>query len=209
MASAQIKRSNGLSGGPHFYRIHKPRLVTDQSPTGYVEINNLYLAALLDHIQIFVPWMQTLDHISTVIDNATAQGWANQGSARSATAVMPILWNLSLLTRQRNIYASIRRMKGEDNNMDDATLRLTHLSDQLSLCHFNLNFPLKILDGCSNFCQSADRSWLPYCTASDQTKILEKKSHKDTTTWRQRRKFYGWMHPPPDLQGTMDPINFF
>ena len=54
-----------------------------------------------------------------------------------------ILWDLTLLAHHRKIYDSIGRLKGEDNKMDGATSRLTHLLDRLFFSHFNLTFPLK------------------------------------------------------------------
>ena len=40
---------------------------------------------------LFPPRMASLAHIHTYDDNKAAQGWANRGSVRTASAVGPIL----------------------------------------------------------------------------------------------------------------------
>ena len=60
-----------------------------------------------------------------------------------AMAVCPILWYLALLKNINQIYASVGQIKGADNNMNYATLRLTHLPGRMFLPHFDLTFPQK------------------------------------------------------------------
>ena len=89
--------------------------------------------------------MDTLAHILTAMENTAAQGWSNQGSVSLETAVSPILRDLALLTHNPKIYSSVQRISGMDNNMADDASRLTHLTDNMFLCHFDLTFPQKIL----------------------------------------------------------------
>ena len=101
------------------------------------------MAALLAHIHIFVPRMQTMAHICTKVDNTTAQGWANKGSVIWDMAVGPILRDLALITHLKQIDASIGRMKVDNNKMDDATSRPTHVPYRIFFHHFTLTFPQK------------------------------------------------------------------
>ena len=101
------------------------------------------MATLLAHIHIFVPRMQTMDHICTKEDNTTAQGWSNKGSIIWDMAVGPILRDLALITHIKQIYASIGRVKVDNNKMDDATLRFTYVPDRILLRHFTLTSPQK------------------------------------------------------------------
>ena len=126
-----------------FSRYTQARLVYETNPKGDATINNLELTALLFHIQLFTPNMQPLSHTCTAVDNKSAQGWYTRGSVISSTAVRHILWDLALLTRSRQIYASVGWIKGTNNTVADYTSRLTHLHDQMFLLHFDLTFSQK------------------------------------------------------------------
>ena len=76
----------------------------------------------------------------TAVDNTEAQGWDNRGSVSLATAVHPIIRELTLLTRIHNIYSSVRWIAGANNTMTDAASRLTHITDMMFLQHFSLTF---------------------------------------------------------------------
>ena len=106
------------------------RLVSSSNPKGDVTTNDLELGALLIHILIFAPRMAPLEHIHTYVDNMSAQGWANRGSVSTASSVVPMLRELALAARRQHIHASVGRVLGEDNEMADAALRLTHLPDR-------------------------------------------------------------------------------
>ena len=121
----------------------KDRLVSDTNLKGDVTINNLEILALLTQIHLFAPKMQHLAHIHTTVDNADGKGWYNRGSNSLAMAVGPILWDLNLLTRGIQIYASVGRIKGAYNTMADAASRLTYLTNRMFLRHFALTLPQK------------------------------------------------------------------
>ena len=89
---------------------------------------------------IFTPMMAPLAHIHTYVDDTAAQGWSNQGSVSMASAVGPILREIALSVRLQRNHASVRRVPGEENNMADAALRLTHLPDRQFLSHFFSHF---------------------------------------------------------------------
>ena len=87
-------------------------MVYSSNPNGDVTINNLELRALLMQLLIFSPMMAPLVHIHTYVENTAAQGWANRGGIRTASAVGPILRYIALLARRQNIHASVRCMLG-------------------------------------------------------------------------------------------------
>ena len=93
------------------------------------------------HLLLFTPRMDPLAHIHMYFDNTAAQGWSNRGSFRTASAVVPILRELSLEPSRQHIHASVGSVPGEDNNMADAASRLTHLPDRQSIYHFRTLFP--------------------------------------------------------------------
>ena len=130
-------------------------LVSNTNPKGEVTINDMDLAALLEQVYIFAQNIHTLAHIRTAVDKTAVQGCYKRGSVSSPTAVGPILWDLSFLTRTHQIYSSVWQIKFNDNTMTDAASRLTHITDKMFLQHFLLTFLqkhswwlLKILSGC-------------------------------------------------------------
>ena len=82
-----------------------------------------------------------MDHILTTVDNIAAKGWANRGSVSLDMEVRTILRELTLMTRGRNIYASVGHIKGSDNPTTNAASRLIHIPNWVFLHHFELNFP--------------------------------------------------------------------
>ena len=90
---------------------------------------------------IFAPRMEPLDHIITYIDNTSAQVWSNQGIVVTSSSLGYILNKLSFVMIRRHTHASIGRIPGEYNNMEEAVLQLTRLLDQLFLSQFRKNFP--------------------------------------------------------------------
>ena len=116
-------------------------LVYSSNPTGDVTINDIELGALLMTMLLFVPRISPLAHIHTYVNKTESQGWANRGSVSTASSVGPILWGLSLAARRQHIHASVGRIPGDNSNMADAALRLTHLPDRKFLSHFPTNFP--------------------------------------------------------------------
>ena len=116
-------------------------LVSFSNPTEGGTINYLKLGALLIHILFFSPRMVPLAHIHTYVDNMAAQVWDNRGSIIIASSVRPILQELHLAARWKIIHASVGRVLGEDNNIADATSRLTHLPDRQFIFHFRTHFP--------------------------------------------------------------------
>ena len=119
-ASDKTLKASGFSGNNPFSEATQERLVTGTNPTGYMAINDLQLSALLDQVQLIAPKMDTLMHIRTAVENPAVQGWANRGIVTSATAVGPILRDLSFLTRTHNIYSSVQLIYGTDNKMDNS-----------------------------------------------------------------------------------------
>ena len=105
----------------YFSEAMQARLVTDTDPTGYVNINNLELAALLSQVLHLAPKIDTLAHIPIAVDNTAAQGWSNRWSFSSETAVGPILWDLALLKLTHKIYSSVYCISGTNNKMANST----------------------------------------------------------------------------------------
>ena len=124
-----------------FSQATQARMVSSSNPKGDVTINNLELGALLMQILLFTPRMDPLTHIHTYVDNTTAHGWANRGSVSTTYSVGPILWELALVKRRQHIHVFIGRVPGEDNKMEDAASRLTHLTDRKFISHFRSHFP--------------------------------------------------------------------
>ena len=71
------------------------------NPSGDIMINSLNLRTLISQILSLVPQMVPLTCVHTYMDNNSAQGWSNcgWGSARSISAVFPIIQELELVTR--------------------------------------------------------------------------------------------------------------
>ena len=59
--------------------------LTDKNPTGFLTINDLKLAAYITHLHLFAPRMAPLKHISTGVDNTTAESWSRRGSVSTAS----------------------------------------------------------------------------------------------------------------------------
>ena len=55
-------------------------LLTEETQSGDLTINDLDLAAYVPHIHILCLLMEPLNHISTRVDNTTADVWARRGS---------------------------------------------------------------------------------------------------------------------------------
>ena len=90
--------------------IEPPRL--SHFPLSDITINDLELTNLLDHLHLFCAFMAPLSHIRTIVNHTEVQVWYNMGIVSSVSDVGPILHDLTLLTLQRNIYASIGQVKG-------------------------------------------------------------------------------------------------
>ena len=116
------------------------RLVSSSNPTVDAKINDLEIGVICMQLLIFSPRMAPLAHTHTYFDNMAVYGWANRGSVSTALSIRPILWELSFLARQKHSHASICRTPGEDNNMTDAALRLTHLPDLKFIFHLRTHF---------------------------------------------------------------------
>ena len=97
----------------YFYLATQECLLSYSKPNGDATINNLELGMLIMHLLLFASRMETLAHIHTYVDNMAAQGWANRGSARTASSVGPILREISLVERRQHIHASIGCVPGE------------------------------------------------------------------------------------------------
>ena len=156
-------------------------------PNRDVKINNLELGALLIQILIFPPRMTSLEHIHTYAYSTAAQGWSNRGSVSTASFVGPILQEIVLAARHQNIHASVRKVSGEENEIADATLKLTHLPDCQFLSHF-----------CTHLPQSKSWSLLPLPSVCKRklTKILYKKR----SPWASLPPF-SRNTPPPGANG--------
>ena len=115
-------------------------LVSDTNPKGDVTINDLELTALIAQVHLFDPKMPLLDHIHTVVNNRTVQGWANRGSVESATEVGPIQQDLACMASTHQIYTSVGWIKGSENTMADAASRPTQLPSRMFLTHSSLTF---------------------------------------------------------------------
>ena len=104
--------------------------MSSSNPTVDVTINDLDLGSVLMQLLIFAPKMVPLAHIHLYINNMASQGRDNRSSVSTASSVGPILWELSLVDRRKQIHASVGHVIGEDNKMADASLRITHLLDR-------------------------------------------------------------------------------
>ena len=110
------------------------------TPTGGVTTNDLEIAALLTQVHIFAPKIHTLVHIHRDVDNTAAQRWEKGGSIIFEMAVIPTLQDLAMLTQTHSIYSSFQRIASSDNKMADSTSMLTHLTQNILLQRFALNF---------------------------------------------------------------------
>ena len=93
----------------------RAHILTDDNPNGFLTINDLELAAYISHMHLFAPRMAPLEHISTGVDNTTAEIWARRVSISTATAIFPLLREAAWITRQAKIHASIKRIPGVEN----------------------------------------------------------------------------------------------
>ena len=92
-------------------------------------------------ILLFAPSMAPLLHIHVYVDKTAAQVWANRGSVITASSVGPIPQELYLVDRRQHIHASVGRVPGEDNNMEDSASQLTHLPDRKFISDLYTHFP--------------------------------------------------------------------
>ena len=58
-------------------------LVSEFAPYGNIKVDDLELAALLEQLHLLYPHINPLSHIRTVVENATAQCYANIGNVNS------------------------------------------------------------------------------------------------------------------------------
>ena len=65
------------------------RLLREDNLTVDLAIKNLELAAYVEHLHIFAPLTEPLEHIATKVENKVAESWEIRGSVGSATAVGP------------------------------------------------------------------------------------------------------------------------
>ena len=114
--------------------------VSFSNPKGDATINDLELGAILIQILVFAPRMAPLAHIRTYVDDTAAQVWANRASVSIAPAVGPILHDLVMAARCQHIHTSVGCVPREDNEMADATSRLTHIPVRLFLSHLKMHF---------------------------------------------------------------------
>ena len=138
--STETRKANTFFWCTPFYPATHPRLDSSCNPNEDATINDLELGALLMQLLIFSPRMKLLVHIHNYVDNMAAQGWANRGSISTASAVGPILQDISLATRRQHIHAFDGSMPGEENKMADAASRLTHLPDRKFISHLRTHF---------------------------------------------------------------------
>ena len=139
------------------------------------------------HILLFAPRMAPLMHIHTYVNKTSEEGWANRGSVSTASSVGPILQELALAERQQHIHASVGHVLGEDNNMADAVVSLTHLPDWKFLSQF-----------CSHFQQSKLWRLLPLTSDYKRqltTMLLNKQSPRVFWPPSSRKT------PPPGTNG--------
>ena len=111
---------HSLNGDWHVWRLTfstaiRANILTDKNPTRFLTINDLELAAYISHLHLFAPKMAPIEHISTGVDNTTAESWARQGSVSTATAIVPLLQKAAWIICQANIHASINRIPGVKN----------------------------------------------------------------------------------------------
>ena len=133
------------SGDWHVWRLTfstamRDHIIIDENPNGFLTINDLDLAAYIDHLHMFSPRMAPLEHISKGVDNTAAKSWARRGSVITATVIGPLLQEAAWTTRQAKIHTSIKRIPGVENIEADAALRLTHLSVHSFIKYFNTSF---------------------------------------------------------------------
>ena len=134
------------SGVWHVWRLKfstaiRANIHTNENSQGFLTINDLDLAAYIAHLHLFAPHMAPLEHISTGVDNTTAESWDRRGSVSIATAIGPLLREAAWITRQEKIHASINRIPGVENIEADASSRLTQLPLQTFIQSFNTSFP--------------------------------------------------------------------
>ena len=134
------------SGEWHVWRITfstaiRANILTDDNPKWFLTINDLELAAYIAHLHLFAPHKNPLEHITTGVENTDADIWARSGSLSTSTAIVPLLREAALITRQAKIHASITRIPGVENIETNAASRLTHLPVHAFLKSFNTSFP--------------------------------------------------------------------
>ena len=158
---------------------------------------------------IFFLKMAPLVHIHTYINNTVAQGWSNRGSVRTASSVGPILRELYSEARPQHIHASVGRILGEDNKMEDAVSWITHLPDWQFLSNSRKHFP-------------QSKTWrllpLPY-RVQDAAKYYDAQQaitqgfsdtifNKNATAWCQWQHLCSCLKISPNLKDIEVPIPF-
>ena len=90
---------------------------------------------------MFCPLMKPLYHIATKVDNTSAEGWAIRGSARSDTAVGPLLREAAWIGEQTQTHLYLYHITGEMNKEVDAESKLTLMPFSTFMHNFNYNYP--------------------------------------------------------------------
>ena len=89
-------------------------MLTEENPRGELTINNLDLAAYVANIFIFAPLMNPLENITTKVKNMAAEGWSKRYSVGSATAVFPLLSEITWINRHTRTHLYVYWVSGAD-----------------------------------------------------------------------------------------------
>ena len=113
----------------------------DDSPTGYLTINDLETAVYVAHLHVFAPTTAQLQHIAIRLENYVAESWTRIVSIISTTTVGPLLREAVWILRQTQMHASVAFIDEVGNHEADAESILTHINVAEFTYPFNSTFP--------------------------------------------------------------------